>query len=175
MRTRESGSVPTPNEAPRPRKSWPRDHPVLTTVGTVVVLVIAIAAIFGGSDSSSGSSSTITQTVTHTVTRVVRRAPRGTRTRTVVRHAPAVTVTVTATDHSTVTRTISAAASAPTPAGSVEGPGSTSHAGDDQFCSTHTCIPNFPNGNGSVVQCSDGEWSHSGGLSGACSDHGGEA
>jgi hypothetical protein len=24
------------------------------------------------------------------------------------------------------------------------------------------------------VQCTDGEWSHSGGLSGACSDHGGE-
>jgi hypothetical protein len=57
-----------------------------------------------------------------------------------------------------------------------EGPGSYSHAGDTQFCSTgsHVCIPNFPNGNGYVVQCVDGEWSHSGGLSGACSDHGGE-
>jgi hypothetical protein len=57
-----------------------------------------------------------------------------------------------------------------------EGPGSYSHAGDAQFCSsgTNVCIPNFPNGNGSVVQCADGEWSHSGGLSGACSDHGGE-
>jgi hypothetical protein len=42
------------------------------------------------------------------------------------------------------------------------------------FCDTHTCIPNFPNGNGYIVQCSDGEWSHSGGLSGACSWHGGE-
>ena len=57
----------------------------------------------------------------------------------------------------------------------VEGPGSFSHATDAQFCSTHTCIENFPNGNGSIVQCTDGEWSHSGGLSGACSDHGGEA
>ena len=56
----------------------------------------------------------------------------------------------------------------------VEGPGSTSHATDTQFCSTHTCIPNFPNGNGAIVQCADGEWSHSGGLSGACSYHGGE-
>jgi hypothetical protein len=56
----------------------------------------------------------------------------------------------------------------------VEGPGSFSHATDAQFCSTHTCIENFPNGNGSIVQCDDGEWSHSGGLSGACSDHGGE-
>lgn len=42
------------------------------------------------------------------------------------------------------------------------------------FCSTHTCIPNFGNGHGSIVQCNDGEWSHSGGLPGACSYHGGE-
>jgi hypothetical protein len=45
-------------------------------------------------------------------------------------------------------------------------------AGD--FCATHTCIPNFPNGTGSIVQCADGEWSHSGGRPGACSHHGGE-
>lgn len=42
------------------------------------------------------------------------------------------------------------------------------------FCSTHTCIPNFSNGTGYVVQCADGEWSHSGGRPGACSGHGGE-
>jgi hypothetical protein len=52
--------------------------------------------------------------------------------------------------------------------------GSTTHAGDAAFCTAHACIPNFPNGNGTVVQCVDGEYSHSGGLSGACSDHGGE-
>lgn len=56
----------------------------------------------------------------------------------------------------------------------VEGPGSSSHATDVEFCTTHACIPNFPNGNGYIVQCADGEWSHSGGLSGACSYHGGE-
>jgi hypothetical protein len=56
----------------------------------------------------------------------------------------------------------------------IEGPGSSSHATDVEFCSTHECIPNFPNGSGDIVQCVDGEWSHSGGLSGACSDHGGE-
>lgn len=55
-----------------------------------------------------------------------------------------------------------------------EGPGSASHATDDEFCSTHECIGNFTNGTGTIVQCADGEWSHSGGLSGACSDHGGE-
>jgi hypothetical protein len=42
------------------------------------------------------------------------------------------------------------------------------------FCDTHTCISNFDNGNGYIVQCADGEWSQSGGLSGACSYHGGE-
>jgi hypothetical protein len=36
------------------------------------------------------------------------------------------------------------------------------------------CIPNFPDGHGTVVQCADGEYSHAGGLSGACSHHGGE-
>jgi hypothetical protein len=41
------------------------------------------------------------------------------------------------------------------------------------FCEVNTCIPNFPNGNGSIVQCADGEYSHSGGIQGACSYHGG--
>jgi hypothetical protein len=55
-----------------------------------------------------------------------------------------------------------------------EGAGSLSHSGDAQFCSTHQCIANFSNGRGAVVECKDGEWSHSGGISGACSSHGGE-
>jgi hypothetical protein len=53
--------------------------------------------------------------------------------------------------------------------------GSTCHAEDAKFCSEHECIPNFPNGHGEVVECADGKWSHSGGIQGACSDHGGEA
>jgi hypothetical protein len=58
--------------------------------------------------------------------------------------------------------------------GGSEGPGSPSHTEDTQFCETHKCIANFSNGNGAVVECNDGEWSHSGGISGACSHHGGE-
>jgi hypothetical protein len=57
------------------------------------------------------------------------------------------------------------------------GSGSSSGAGNDSggdFCSTHACIDNFDNGSGYIVQCADGMWSHSGGLSGACSYHGGE-
>lgn len=44
---------------------------------------------------------------------------------------------------------------------------------DSSFCNTHDCIPNYENGNGSTVQCADGSYSHSGGIQGACSHHGG--
>jgi uncharacterized membrane protein YgcG len=43
----------------------------------------------------------------------------------------------------------------------------------DEFCDTHSCIPNYPNGRGTTVMCSDGSYSHSGGIQGACSHHGG--
>jgi len=51
---------------------------------------------------------------------------------------------------------------------------SPSHAGDSQFCSEHTCIGSFTTEEGTVVECSDGTYSHAGGISGACSHHGGE-
>lgn len=53
--------------------------------------------------------------------------------------------------------------------------GSPSHAGDQKFCEEHECIGDFTSEEGTVVECSDGTYSHAGGLSGACSDHGGEA
>ena len=43
------------------------------------------------------------------------------------------------------------------------------------FCDRHDCIPSFSEGGGSIVKCRDGMWSHSGGIQGACSGHGGEA
>lgn len=46
-------------------------------------------------------------------------------------------------------------------------------APEDDFCDTHNCIPNYPDGNGSTVQCADGTYSQSGGIQGACSHHGG--
>jgi len=48
-----------------------------------------------------------------------------------------------------------------------------SSGSDASFCATHSCITSFADGKGSIVQCADGEWSHSGGLSGVCSRHGG--
>jgi hypothetical protein len=41
------------------------------------------------------------------------------------------------------------------------------------FCTTHQCIPSFSEGTGTIVQCADGQWSHSGGRPGVCSRHGG--
>jgi hypothetical protein len=44
------------------------------------------------------------------------------------------------------------------------------------FCGpTFKCIPNFPNGKGYVMQCSDGMYSKSGGIQGSCSYHGGNS
>jgi hypothetical protein len=41
------------------------------------------------------------------------------------------------------------------------------------FCSYFDCIANFWNGNGYVVECADDRYSKSGGIQGACSQHGG--
>lgn len=66
--------------------------------------------------------------------------------------------------------------SAPSPSygrGSNSSTSGTPSNGGGGFCSTHDCIPNYPNGNGYTVQCSDGTYSQSGGIQGACSHHGG--
>jgi hypothetical protein len=58
--------------------------------------------------------------------------------------------------------------------GSDDDPDLPDDPGDDpSFCDTHACIPNYENGRGSTVQCADGTYSHSGGIQGACSHHGG--
>ena len=41
------------------------------------------------------------------------------------------------------------------------------------FCGTFLCMKNFNRGRGYVVQCRSGSFSKSGGISGACSWHGG--
>jgi hypothetical protein len=66
----------------------------------------------------------------------------------------------------------STASSAPPPASGTSGAANSNAAGAD-FCTTHACIASFANGHGTIVQCRDGEWSHSGGLPGVCSRHGG--
>jgi hypothetical protein len=48
----------------------------------------------------------------------------------------------------------------------------TSPPGD--ICTYFHCIDNFDNGHGYMVECGDGTYSMSGGISGACSEHDGE-
>jgi hypothetical protein len=64
---------------------------------------------------------------------------------------------------------------APAPTGQTDRIGSSSHTGDTQFCSEHQCIGSFMTEGGTVVKCADETYSHAGGISGACSHHGGEA
>jgi hypothetical protein len=52
-------------------------------------------------------------------------------------------------------------------------PGTRLYEAPTDFCDYHDCIPNFENGTGYPVQCTDGSWSQSGGRPGACSWHGG--
>jgi len=54
------------------------------------------------------------------------------------------------------------------------GRGSLVYNPPSDVCSYFSCIPNFPNGTGYMVECNDGMYSMSGGRQGACSYHGGE-
>lgn len=54
-------------------------------------------------------------------------------------------------------------------------PGSLIYQPSSNFCDYFACIKSFwQNTNGYVDECNDGMYSHSGGVSGACSKHGGE-
>ena len=139
-------------------------------IGAGVLLLGFLVGAVAGSG-GNGSTKTVTQaqaavtevasTPTHTVTQVQ------VHTRTVVH-------TVT----HTVTQPAPATTSPSEGSGSEEGEedevGSSSHAGDAKFCEEHECIGEFGSEPGTVER-SDGSYSHSGGISGACSDHGGEA
>ncbi len=71
--------------------------------------------------------------------------------------------------------TSSASPSAAATSSSSASPSTTSVSSDQ--CNGNPCIGDWEKEaaeGGTVVQCADGTWSHAGGLSGACSDHGGE-
>jgi hypothetical protein len=145
---------------------------------------ILSVSFHGQATSSDGSAATVN--VTHLTTddaqfgcrtwtgayELARRGARWVIERADIKPAPC--ITGGSTSPSAVPASPPSTSTPTAPSTTVEGPGSFSHATDVGFCTTHQCIPNFPNGNGYIVQCVDGEWSHSGGLSGACSDHGGE-
>jgi len=118
--------------------------------------LVALAAIGCGS-TDTGASSTDTTAPTPPAP-VVHHHKR--------RHhppAPAITTTPTATT-----------TQAQPPPSPTEDVGSSSHAGDAQFCSAHQCIGDFTGEGGTIVRCADNTYSHAGGISGSCSHHGGE-
>jgi hypothetical protein len=51
--------------------------------------------------------------------------------------------------------------------------GSLIHNAPPDFCVHFPCIASFWDGRGHVMQCEDGEFSHSGGIRGSCSHHAG--
>ena len=114
----------------------------------LVVIVVIIVAVVGGSSSSSPTSTS----------------------------EPAVSTTEQTPPPPTETSTPEPSPSEGThePAGEEDEVGSASHAGDTKFCEEKTCIGSFTSEEGTVVECSDGSYSHAGGISGACSHHGGE-
>jgi hypothetical protein len=61
----------------------------------------------------------------------------------------------------------------PTPSAPVTATSTPSSSTPADFCTTHKCIASFAEGHGTIVECADGEWSHSGGRPGVCSRHGG--
>jgi hypothetical protein len=132
-----------------------------------------VGLLIGAGIGAAGKEKTTTVTVAGGVTTVrARTRPARTVTQTVVHvhvHTHVVTQTVTQT-----TTAPSAAGSGSSP-GEEDEVGSTSHAGDATFCEEHHCIGEFESEDGTVVECSDGTYSHAGGIPGACSYHGGEA
>lgn len=87
------------------------------------------------------------------------------------------TVTVTTPAPASTSSTPAAAPGAPVssaPSSAIETVGSSDHSTDTQFCSVNQCIGDFTGEGGTIVQCADGTYSHAGGISGACSHHGGE-
>jgi hypothetical protein len=122
--------------------------------------------LLGAGIGAGGKANTATVTVARGVTTV---------------HAGTHTVTRTIVHIHVHTRTVTQTVTAPTaepPSGAAaetDEVGSASHAGDTKFCEEHSCIGSFATEEGTVVECSDGTYSHAGGISGACSSHGGEA
>lgn len=53
------------------------------------------------------------------------------------------------------------------------GPGPRVTRGPQTFCSVFQCVPDFWKMKGYIVQCAGGEYSHAGGVPGACFFHGG--
>jgi hypothetical protein len=126
----------------------------LTSLVGFVVVVFVIAAVAGGNSSNSSSTTSTTE-------------PAATTTETETQPSPPPPVEQTSEPSHEPEKT-------PEPSSEEDEVGSAGHAGDIKFCEEHECIGKFTTEEGTIVECSDGAYSHAGGISGACSHHGGE-
>jgi hypothetical protein len=150
--------------------------------GAIIVVLFVVVAITGGSGKNAAPSTAASPPpVTAAVTCGSGTSLSG-DTCVATPSAPKIRkVYVTRTVTVTETTPAATASSPPTPSTpspssgpAIEGVGSSSHDTDAQFCAMNQCIGAFTTEPGTIVQCADGTYSHSGGISGACSRHGGE-
>lgn len=155
----------------------------LIAAGAIIVVLFVAVAITGGSGKNAAPSPAASPPpVTAAVTcgsgtfltgDTCVATPSATKIRKVY-----VTRTVTVTETTPPPATASSPPTPSTPSTTsepaIEGVGSSSHDTDAEFCAMNQCIGAFTTEPGTIVQCADGTYSHSGGISGACSRHGGE-
>lgn len=152
------------------------------SVGRVVVLLLSfgVAVLVGcSSDVTAQPASSPTSVFTPAATPATSTGPPG----------PAAVTSVSPAAPSPLppSTTLPAATSAPTRAtpnlcGAPSNPWSYNFCGGtvissppSNFCSYFNCIASFAAGRGYVIQCADRTFSKSGGISGSCSGHGGNA
>src|SRR6266487_2031843 len=179
------GSVPIPSPSRRPR------------LGILVGVVVTLCALFmysvgNASSTGLGNTDTMSSSVSPTATRFVAVPPTPEATQTVTQ--PTVVPTKAPSPTSTMRPTpipTQPPAPTPTPAPQPTQAQTTGVNGNpwgynfqvgnliynppSNFCAYFNCIKSFwESTNGYVDECNDGMYSHSGGVSGACSRHGGE-
>lgn len=175
-------SYPQAPQPPQKRsaKQWYRAQSKAARRGIgcgVIVAALLVCGMCSGIISAASHNSQASSDATPT-SQVVQQATT-TNTPTT---APTTAPTATATPRPTSPPAQPTATSAPAQTG-VNGnpwgydfnPGNYIYNPPANFCSYFACITTFWNGHGYVDQCSDGDYSKSGGVSGACSHHGGES
>jgi hypothetical protein len=162
-----------------------RSAPAFVRVGAPIVLLLLVIALLGSALPSTKTTPPAPATSLTTAQVTCGRGTRetghvcladATKTRVVV-HTHTVTTTVTITTPAPRPAPAPSPATSTSPAQSsptIETVGSSDHSTDAEFCAANTCIGNFTGESGTIVECSDGTYSHAGGIGGACSSHGGE-
>jgi hypothetical protein len=166
------------------RRQWGKNK-VLTGIITLVVVLLLCGAVSNGIAHSS-QNSTITDSTTPTATQIAQNhivptsAPRATAKPTAT---PTPTpIPPTPTPEQVQPTSVPTQAPAPTcdmyEAGGVcydtnSAGGSPVTVTPAGFCSAYPCVTDFSTANrGYIVECGNGKWSHSGGITGVCSRDG---